>query len=276
MKNPISDANFDGLSKNIENNIETGLIAYWSFDNETNLGHDDSSNAHNGINHGASWISNGVYGGAIDFERLDENYIEVPSPVINTPPYSICAWVKPETLPFNDNWYFVCNGGATSHSYGFAFYINGLIYPDPQWTFAVKRSDAIAGTVFSPIESNNWTFLCGTWDGSINNNSIKLYINGNLVGLTTPIESIVNGPERNLMIGKDSEGQGSDVDNLWYDGIIDEVRIYNRVLNQDEIYDLMSYNNHMKPSANFSIRQTNDPSIIEINYVSNRNMSEVK
>jgi len=202
--------------------------------------------------------------------------LEFLTPVYNNPPYTICTWVKPESLPTNDNWYIISNGAETSHSYGFSIYVYNSTSSPTSYRFSSKRSDAKGNSLDYLLNNNEWIYLCGTWDGSLNQDSIKFYVNGEIIGMATPIEKIVNGPERNLIIGKDTDGWGSDDTGHYFDGIIDEVRIYNRVLNQDEIYDLMSYNNHMKPSANFSIRQTNDPSIIEINYVSNRNMSEIK
>jgi len=243
----------------IDNNDD--LVGYWSFDDSTNVGNDDSGNSNNGINHGASWISDGVNEGALDFERDNANYISFLSPVLNTPPYTICAWVKPESLPVNDNWYFLCNGGATSHSYGFALYVNGLANPEPYWAFEVKRSDGVGGGFMSPIESNEWVYISGTWDGTTSENSIKFYLNGEIIGTSTPTQNIVNGPIRNLMIGKDSEGQGSDIDTLWFDGYIDEVRIYNRVLNQNEIQDLYYGIIDINQSIfdhGFPIRNTND------------------
>ena len=117
-------------------------------------------------------------------------------------------------------------------------YINGLSYSNPHWGFITKNSEELACGVASPIENDDWTFICGTWDGTTNLDSIKFYVNGNLVGSGSPHETIVNGPARNLVIGQDSSGWGTDDSGHYFDGIIDEVRIYNRVLSRNEIVDL--------------------------------------
>ena len=66
--------------------------------------------------------------------------------------------------------------------------------------------------------SQHWNHLALTYNGS----EIRLYINGTLVNSAAYAESI-NINTNNLTMGKN------------FSGIIDEVRIWNRVLNQDEI-----------------------------------------
>jgi concanavalin A-like lectin/glucanase superfamily protein len=251
----------NSLSSPINTILNDDLVGYWSFDDSTNVGNDDSGNSNNGINHGASWISDGVNEGALDFERDNANYISFLSPVLNTPPYTICAWVKPESLPINDNWYIISNGAETSHSYGFVLYIKDNSTSDPQWVFSAKGIDMVGNGLSCPISSTEWTFLCGTWDGSTDSNSIKFYVDGVLIGAKPPVEKIVNGPERNLVIGQDSSGWGSDDSGHLIDGCIDEVRIYNRVLNQNEIQDLYYGIIDINQSIfdhGFPIRNTND------------------
>src|SRR5215510_4652587 len=76
----------------------------------------------------------------------------------------------------------------------------------------------------SMLPLNAYSHLAGTFDGS----SLKLYVNGVLVGTRTftgPMP-IGTGPRR---IGGHSLGQ------QFFKGTIDEVRIFNRALSQAEI-----------------------------------------
>jgi len=230
--NNTSDSMFENF------NLTDGLVGYWSFNNQSNVAYDDSGNNNNGINHGATWTENGIQGGALDFERDLGNYLNFSSPVLNTPPYTICAWVKPESLPSNDNWFIICNGAETSHSYGFSIYVHDPTLSPRSYHFSSKNVDAKGNGLDYLVDNNEWIYLCGTWDGSLNQDSIKFYVNGEIIGMATPIETIVNGPERNLFIGKDTDGWGSDDTGHYFDGLIDEIKIYNKVLNQENIRDL--------------------------------------
>ena len=75
----------------------------------------------------------------------------------------------------------------------------------------------------------DWTFLCGTWTGQSTADSIKLYIDGMLADTAAPFSQGTGSPH-NLRIGCPS-----DTSFRWFDGIIDEARIYNRVLSATEV-----------------------------------------
>ncbi|MBI4690050.1 MAG: LamG domain-containing protein [Nitrospirae bacterium] len=76
------------------------------------------------------------------------------------------------------------------------------------------------------IGSNSWTFLVGL----IDNGSIKLYVNGILESTST---STAHLSPINLMIGKIQDNRSS-----YWNGKIDDVRIYNRALSDSEIQEL--------------------------------------
>ena len=75
---------------------------------------------------------------------------------------------------------------------------------------------------------HTWYFLVTTYDGSVG----KCYINGTLVGSTT-LNLTIPTDNLPLTIGRDSPGAEE-----YFNGIIDEVRIYNRALTQAEINTL--------------------------------------
>ena len=73
---------------------------------------------------------------------------------------------------------------------------------------------------------NKWHFLVGTYDGNI----MKLYIYGVLNNSHT-ISKTIRITSYNLHIGKFFTTD-------WFNGIVDEVLIYNRALNEEEIKEL--------------------------------------
>lgn len=97
------------------------------------------------------------------------------------------------------------------------------------------RGGGSSPAVYSMSDSlpiNQWTFACA----SINGNQGKVYINGKLVNtgsVVTPL--IINAP---IHIGAYSDLR------YCFNGIIDDVLIYNRVLSEDEIkyqYDMAKF-----------------------------------
>jgi hypothetical protein len=206
--------------------IDDGLVGYWSFNEASgNIVLDDSGNGNDGTIFDAQWVT-GVSGSALSFDGLDD-YIDYTDPILNTPPYSICVWVKPDSINYG---YIIDNGGGYNYGYGFYILINETGY----WWFGGKRQDTYHGSVRYQTPSTDWTFVCGTWDGEDVNN-LKLYINGQLVSGNIYTYPDPGAEPFNLKIGTSIFNMNN------FGGDIDEVRIYNRILNDAEIEEL--YNN---------------------------------
>ena len=69
-----------------------------------------------------------------------------------------------------------------------------------------------------------WTHLAMTYDGS----TLRFYVNGTLVN-STPESGSAQTSKDALQIG------GDNIYGQFFNGLIDEVRIYNVVLNQEQI-----------------------------------------
>jgi hypothetical protein len=225
---------FAGDIKSNNNNspttVASDLVAYWSFDDSSDVGHDDSGNGNQGVNNGATWVSDGVIGGALNFDGSND-YVEFSSPVLSQPPYSVCAWVKPESIPEDVNQYILANGGEIGTHNGFFIDIEWQEIYNGDYSFGVGIENVFKGHSTYHPATTDWAFLCGTWDGISDINHIKLYVNGVLVGSSVGNPSVA-GSVLNLIIGSSSNHQG------YFDGRIDEVRIYNTVLNEEEISNL--------------------------------------
>jgi len=201
-----------------------GLVAKWTCDeNNGTILTDLTGNGFNGTIQNGAWTA-GIYGSALSFNGSNTT-VEFDSPVLNEPPYTICAWVKPASTASSYR-YFITNGGETGvDNYGFylAQYSGGV-------SFSVKYN-GIGRTCSSPLlPIDEWTFVCGTWDGTDNENSVKLYINGDLESSSTP--STISGDEEvNLRFGNTIASGASH----YYDGSLDEVEVYNSVLNATEV-----------------------------------------
>ncbi len=200
-------------------------VAAYSFDEgEGSIAH-DAVGDHDGTIDGAEWVEGGRFGGALRFDAGDEDSVEIPAgPDFDlTDGLTLEAWVKPEA---ERAWTpIIAKESATSQAY--ALYGAGPETSTP--TGFVTGDDAESAEVSSEgaLEAGQWSYLTLTSDGE----DLRLYVNGELVG-TNPARAarLTNG---SLRIG----GQGSL--SHYFDGLIDEVRIYNRPLGAEEIAENM-------------------------------------
>jgi Concanavalin A-like lectin/glucanases superfamily len=94
--------------------------------------------------------------------------------------------------------------------------------PNVDYTSGGAEVDLNAG---SAIPLNDWTHLAGTFDGT----TLRLYVNGALIG-SKPSSSPIDVTNGVLRIGGTRSFTGE-----FFPGLIDEVRIYNRALSQQEL-----------------------------------------
>lgn len=95
--------------------------------------------------------------------------------------------------------------------------------------FAIRATATVSVTTES-LSTNQWYHLVGIYDSAAK--VIKLYKDGVLVGTAdTSALSWTDVSSGNLMMGWDQWS----CNNVWFNGNIDEVRIYNRALSVEEI-----------------------------------------
>jgi len=208
-------------------------VAFWHFNEGAgNITSDSSGYGFDGSIQNATW-TDGFSGHGLDFGGIYESgYVDFTSPVLNTPPYTICLWAKPDSI--TDGYYYLISNGGETASYGFYMTLNiDELSALSGWNFGVRGIDGKVGNINCSVTSTDWVFLCGTWDGSANVDSVKFYINGVLSSTGTPwLESGHPNPY-NLRIGLPHHPNY-----YGFNGTMDEVSIYNGVLTSDDIKSL--------------------------------------
>jgi hypothetical protein len=101
-----------------------------------------------------------------------------------------------------------------------------------QLTFVSRTNNVQLIQVSSVVSSGTWYHAVGTLDSSANG---RLYLNGSQIGLTTTLQTPNSTTKSQLAIGEAVRTSDH------FEGLIDEVAIFNRALSADEVIGI--YNN---------------------------------
>jgi len=210
-----------------------GLEASWHFDEGSGTtAYDSSGNDRDGTIYGATWID-GKFGKALNFDGTDD-YVSDGSN-INVNALSVECWVNPAEWNYYDRIVQRANGDGK----GFALRIS----PYNSFMFQVKQYSTDFNIKYtSGLAANTWYHVVGTWDGNTANQP-KIYVNAD-EGADTFTDNAGDGGGTILEIGRRANAAQN-----YFNGIIDEVRIYNRALTPEEVSDL--YNNYGYTTTNY-------------------------
>ncbi len=246
-------------------NLNQGLAAYWNFDGNAN---DVSGNNNNGIVNGPTLTTDkwGNANGAYFFNGIN-NWIQVPnSPSLNFNSNSFTVYAL-----INVQGYYQgpCHGnsiidrgaadnnpGAFNLRYADGYYTNGANCSNPLPDTLHENFIAGCSNVFNPsmvppqyIQNNTWYCVIAVNDGT----NLKVYVNGTL-NYDATLNGLFTNSTEDIFIGRHNDAQFP----YWMTAILDELRLYDRALNLQEIDSLCNYNpNGPLPTddivANFSL-----------------------
>jgi hypothetical protein len=226
-----------GIKKvgNPPSTINNGLVAYYPFNGNAN---DESGNGNNGTVNGAT-LSTDRFGNnnkAYSFNGAN-NYISLNNITSfnNAKNFSVSVWAKILNLnSANDVAQYIISRGRDiiPGSFLIAFGQQTSPYTNKFATGLNGNGGVQPPSITESIPQANWHHLTTTFDGS----SIKFYIDGILVGTSSYTQELSISSDITL-IGKHVVPGFS----YFVNGKIDDIRIYNRALTQEEITYL--YNN---------------------------------
>jgi chitodextrinase len=208
---------YSGVASVTTLSAPSGLVAAYGFNEGAGTTVTDASgNGNNGTISGATWTTSGRYGNALVFNGTSALVtINNATTLQLSTAMTLEAWVNPSTVSSawrdvifkaNDNYFL--EGTSTTSS-----------RPAIGGTFA---SSSLYGT--TALAVNTWTHLAATYDGT----TMRLYVNGTQVSSQAQTGAIASSTNP-LQIGGDSlYGQ-------FFQGTIDEVRIYNVALTAAQI-----------------------------------------
>ncbi len=230
----------------VEEDIVAGLVGYWPLDGD---GIDKSGMGNDGIVKGNPQMVTGQVGAALDFDG-DGDGIEIPSnPTLELPDaLTVAAWIFPRATKDaagNDHAGVVWKGnkiGWGTDVYNFRIATAGDA--GLTWGATGGGTEGYFATSNCFVNGlNQWYHVALVEDGSEG----LAYVNGveqtdaDVTGgnMHRPSAPYDTWPDEPVRIGW-SQGRGGDVNTLvYFDGIIDEVVIYNRALSGAQIRQLM-------------------------------------
>jgi len=199
---------------------DRSLVGYWHF-NGTAM--DSWKNENDGTFEGGAHAENGV----LELDGVGD-YVDCgnDSSLSLTNNFSISAWIYiTDTSPG----LLICKGNVGAYSAGGAYSIlcipgNGVV------RFYVRNSnDTDFKYPFAAVPLNQWTHVVGTFsDGDI-----RIYKNGDFADDDTLGTTTIHSNDGPLGIGAEGDGGG-----LLWEGLIDDLMIFDRVLEDWEIRQL--------------------------------------
>lgn len=227
-------------------NTADGLIAWYSFNGNAN---DKSGNGQHGTVSGAALTTDrfGNPNSAYLFDGIDD-HIDIGNDTIlerYNADFTISAWIRVHSYNAAQYSSIVSNKENVS---GSVFNVTGINHPDyTEGQMSLKTSEGMLPARASEILVTrfNWHFVAVTFKYNPNGCIATYYIDNKVAGVTV-LQPVVNPRNNHTLIGaKQTTGVHK---NLFFHGIIDDVRIFNKVLDPASLA-LQSY---CSPLAEYS------------------------
>ena len=195
----------------------SGAQAYWSFDNSGDPGADDSGGGHPaGTLNSPTWVAGGQSGGALEFDGND-----YANAVLNVSEsaYASSMWFKADGD--NRGLYSVHDGNPTGGSADRLIWLTGDNLGARTWNNEIITTSAL------DVADAQWHHVVHTFGGT--EGGQKLYVDGVLAASGSKANSDFTA-QTSVTIGFANDGT-----NDWFDGLIDEVRIYDRAMTAADV-----------------------------------------
>jgi len=260
----------------------TGPIAHWKFDETSGTTASDASanNLIGPLRHGHSWTT-GRLGNALAFDGTD-SYVDAGNVVgafdfERTDPFSLSSWIKATKTGFGS--IIAKQAPMISNMRGYHLYKDDSNRLGFNLNYSATHAIEVRGNP-SKLNDGSWHHVAVTYDGSSTAAGVKLYVDGLLQ--TNDVLSDVRGNHSLSGTIKDTTpfliGNRGEND-LLFQGTIDDVRVYNRVLSTSEVQTLatgsayaeaLSSSLYLTPSSASPtpVIDTTPPTISNVQFVS--------
>ena len=200
-----------------------GLVSFWRFEGSAN----DEMGKNDGTIIGAEWAE-GKSGQALEFDVANNDRVTVSSPS-NLPTgnhTTVIAWIKPDTTQDDPDY-----NGIFSYGSRYCDYTSLVLAINED---GVPVLDTWCNSFWADslnVNFDSWNFIAGV----VNESSVILYVNEQKETGTFSNPPNINTGLLNIGATDDNPGGRN------FNGIIDEVMIFNRSLGESEIQEIYGY-----------------------------------
>jgi len=204
------------------------LKGYYSFDEANGTIAYDSTGNNDGTNDGADVNTAGKIWKAYDFEKDNTDEIYVGQNIWEYSSFTISAWVNIESvvaLKYNS---IVSNSNSNGY-YGWNLFAGQTVTPYIGFHLVKNDGSDNGGVYPTGFSLTTWYHVVAVVNGTA---SLKLYVNGVLNATDDTIIAPTYASTERVYMGRNYRTTSPFV---YFDGIVDDVQIYDKALSQAEI-----------------------------------------
>ena len=221
---------------------QADLVGLWRFDEGSgSTASDSSGNGHHGTLVGDPKWAGGKNGGALDFDGQDD-LVELGKFDVVGPGITLAGWIRPDTFAINDGRIITkaVEWGENDHWWMLSTIASG---GESRLRFRLKTEGQSTTTLIASsgaLVVEEWQHAAATWDGT----TMRLHLNGEEVGSAAKDgAAVATNPDASASIGSQPSDAFApatpDHVNKFFDGLIDEVRLYNNALTAEQLEGIM-------------------------------------
>ena len=209
------------------------LLAHWPLDDGSGVvASDQSGHGNDGISTGSPIWSDGQQGGALVFDGTDD-FLRIDDPGADwdldiTEALTIALWVNPRSLTETQE--------LLSKDNAFEFEIGHADEPE---RYSLRLNNVRAGQGSARLRADAWQHLAVTWDGT----EVTYFYNGIANGRVA-FDGLLNTSDQAIGLGARPASPLSGGPVFFFDGALDDVRLYGRALDAEEIAGLFISSAH--------------------------------
>ena len=197
-------------------NASAELVGHWRFDGNLD---DSVGGEHGTFSGGSPTYVNGRIGQGIEFDGVS-HFVHLPS--ANPSAYTITLWVRPARTDAASVIVRTSSSGQTTHwSHQLRINPDG-VFQHYLWVGSERN---VVGTTL--VEADEWYHVA---IAAANNGPMHLYVNGEEDATSIDVAGTLWGDGDRYYVGSNSgHGMG------WFQGVVDDVQIYDSILTAEEI-----------------------------------------
>jgi hypothetical protein len=218
--------------------LATSLQGYWALEEASGTRTDETANGNDLTDNNTVGQGTGVLDNCADFESGNSEYLSITDASQTgldiTGSFSVSVWLKLESQPSNGFYGIIAkhSGGGSNRAYAMSYRDNGgtkSIYLD--LSDNGTGSSAYEITISAGLPTGSWAHVVLTYTSGTG--AMELFVDAVSEGTNThSITSIANRSDPFVL------GALESASTAYFDGLMDEVAIWSKVLTQGEIFDL--------------------------------------